>query len=597
MNKSDDHKADNASEMFSYLSQIGSDLLNIMQERLGQSVEATGTSVFFEMMENYRRFCSSQVEHPGNLVDRQIKIWQQQMGLWNTAILRMSGQDVPLSIQTPKGDKRFSDPDWEQNPVFNFFRESYLLQSEAIMATIDEASGIDDSTRSRLRFFTRQMINAAAPSNYAGTNPEVLKLTMETAGKNLVDGLKNLAADLHRSTDVLNIRMTDSDAFELGVDVASTPGKVIFRNRLIELIQYAPSTESVHRIPLLMVPPWVNKFYIMDLRESNSFVRWAVAQGHTVFMVSWVNPDASYRNVGIDQYLGEGLLAALDVISEVTGEESANVVGYCAGGILLAIAMAWLAVQGREDRIRSATHFATLFDFSEPGDIGVFIDDPVVTALEQQLDHQGYMDGRMMAVSFALLRENDLYWNYYVQNYLKGQDPAAFDLLYWNSDCTNLPAPVHKFFLRQLYMGNLLKEADALTVLEEKIDLRRVKTPAFILATVQDHIARWPSCYAGTQLYAGPVQFVLGESGHIAGVMNPPGSKYGYFTGNANEAYPRDSQEWFRHATRHDDSWWPLWSDWIAPFTGGQLTARQPGSAAHQPICEAPGEYVRKRIA
>ncbi|MEE4251268.1 MAG: class I poly(R)-hydroxyalkanoic acid synthase, partial [Alcanivoracaceae bacterium] len=364
MNDSGDNKADSVPEMLSYLSRIGSDFLSVMQERLGQSTENTGTSVFFEMMENYRRFCSSQVEHPGNIVDRQVKLWQQQMGLWNAAILRMSGQEVPLSIPTPKGDKRFSDPDWENNPVFNFFRESYLLQSDAIMATIDEASGIDESTRSRLKFFTRQIVNAAAPSNYPATNPEVLKLTVETAGKNLADGLKNLADDLHRSADVLNIRMTDYDAFELGVDVASTPGKVIFRNRLIELIQYSPSTKDVHRTPLLMVPPWVNKFYIMDLRESNSFVRWAVAQGHTVFMVSWVNPDASYRDVGIDQYLGEGLLAALDVISEVTGEDSANVVGYCAGGILLALAMAWLAAKGQEHRIRSATHFATLFDFS-----------------------------------------------------------------------------------------------------------------------------------------------------------------------------------------------------------------------------------------
>ena len=553
----------------------------------------TGMSVWFEVLDATRTFFSANSAHPGTLLDEQMGLWRSQMELWNNLMQRLGGKDVPPLAEPDKGDHRFTAPEWRDNPLFDFLHQSYLINARAMLGSIDHHEGIDEKTRQHLHFFARQMINALAPSNFLATNPEVLRLTMESSGQNLVRGLEQYLEDLEKSADALNIRMTDESAFRIGDNIAITPGKVVFRNRMMELIQYAPATETVHRRPLLMIPPWINKFYIMDLRESNSFVRWAVHGGHTVFMVSWINPDASYRDVGIDEYLREGVLAALDAIEQATGERSVNAIGYCVGGILLAMALAWLAARNESDRIATGTCFATQFDFTDPGDIGFFINDAVVTALEQQMDREGIFDGRMMAVAFSLLRENDLYWNYYVQNYLKGERPVPFDLLYWNTDSTHVPAAVHKFLLRQLYMENRLRQPGGVTVAGEAIDLRKVKVPVFILATLQDHIAKWRSPYAGTQLFGGPVHFVLGESGHIAGVMNPPGGKYGYFT---SDHMPADPEAWWQHAQRHEGSWWLLWKEWIVPHGGGEVPARQPGDGKLQALCDAPGSYVHKRV-
>lgn len=554
----------------------------------------TGMSVWFDMVDATRSFFAANSAHPGTLLDEQMDLWRSQMALWNNLVQRLAGKDVSAMVAPDKGDNRFADPEWSENPFFDYLRQSYLLNARAVLGSIERSENLDERTRQRLRFFARQMINALAPSNFPATNPEVLRMTVESGGQNLLRGLEQYLQDLENSADALNIRMTDESAFRVGGNIATSPGKVIFRNRLIELIQYAPATPTVHRRPLLMIPPWINKFYIMDLRESNSFVRWCVNQGHTVFMISWVNPDPSYRDVGIDEYLREGLVAALDAIRQATGEESVNAIGYCAGGILLSMALAWLAARGESSRIATATCFATLFDYTDPGDIGAFIDDNVVGALEQRIQQDGIFDGRMMAVAFALLRENDLYWNYFVQNYLKGERPVPFDLLYWNSDCTNLPAAVHRFFLRKLYIENQLRIPGGLTIAGESIDLGKVTTPVFILATLQDHIAKWRSSYAGTQLLGGPVEFVLGESGHIAGVMNPPGGKYGYFTAGS---LPADPAKWWQQAQRHDDSWWLRWQAWIAPNTGDEVPARMPGDGALRPLCDAPGTYVHVRVA
>lgn len=554
----------------------------------------TGMSVWFDMVDATRSFFAANSAHPGTLLDEQMDLWRSQMALWNNLVQRLAGKDVSAMVAPDKGDNRFADPEWSENPFFDYLRQSYLLNARAVLGSIERSENLDERTRQRLRFFARQMINALAPSNFPATNPEVLRMTVESGGQNLLRGLEQYLQDLENSADALNIRMTDESAFRVGGNIATSPGKVIFRNRLIELIQYAPATPTVHRRPLLMIPPWINKFYIMDLRESNSFVRWCVNQGHTVFMISWVNPDPSYRDVGIDEYLREGLVAALDAIRQATGEESVNAIGYCAGGILLSMALAWLAARGESSRIATATCFATLFDYTDPGDIGAFIDDNVVGALEQRIQQDGIFDGRMMAVAFALLRENDLYWNYFVQNYLKGERPVPFDLLYWNSDCTNLPAAVHRFFLRKLYIENQLRIPGGLTIAGESIDLGKVTTPVFILATLQDHIAKWRSSYAGTQLLGGPVEFVLGESGHIAGVMNPPGGKYGYFTAGS---LPADLAKWWQQAQRHDDSWWLRWQAWIAPNTGDEVPARMPGDGALRPLCDAPGTYVHVRVA
>lgn len=580
------------SDWLQHASQFSGKLAGELAARQAASPE-TALSVWFDMMETTRNFLAANSDHPGKLVDQQVNLWRDQLALWNNLVQRLSGKDVAELAPTEKGDNRFADPEWRDNPLFDYLRQSYLMTSRAILGSVEDADGIDEKTRQRLRFFARQAINAMAPSNFLATNPELLRLTAETGGQNLVRGFEQFLQDLESSADSLNIRMTDMSAFRVGENIATTPGKVIFRNRLVELIQYAPVTTRVHRRPLLMIPPWINKFYIMDLRESNSFVRWALREGHTVFMVSWVNPDASYRDAGIDAYLQEGIVASLDAIEQATGEKSVNAVGYCAGGILLSIALAWLAARGQSARIATGTCFATLFDYSDPGDIGAFIDDTVVEALEHRLDREGLLDGRLMAVAFSLLRENDLYWNYYVQNYLKGDRPVPFDLLYWNSDCTNLPAAVHKFFLRKLYIENRLREPGGITVSGEPIDLGRVEVPVFILATLQDHIAKWRSSYAGTQLVRGPVQFVLGEAGHIAGVMNPPGGKYGYYTA---PDLPADPDTWWQHAKHHDGSWWLLWKDWIAPHAGDEVPARQPGDGALPAIMDAPGTYVHQRV-
>ncbi len=581
--------ADGFSRLFEQMLQMSQRLAS-EAARMNSQANSTGNSVLFDVMEGWRRFGGTAAEHPGHLIDSQMQLWRGQMQLWQNTLLRLAGQPVAPVAQPDKGDQRFTDREWTDNPLFDFLKQSYLLTARGMIDSVNAVEGIDDKTRQRLLFFTRQWINAVAPSNFLMTNPEVLRLTLESGGQNLVRGLEQLAEDMEKSADTLNIRMTDTSAFRLGENIATTPGKVVFRNRMIELIQYTPTTETVHRRPLVLVPPWINKFYIADLREKNSFVRWAVEQGHTLFVISWVNPGRNYRDVRIDDYLLEGVIAALDQVQAITGERSANLIGYCVGGMLLALTVAWLQARGESDRIASATFWATIFDFSDPGDIGVFIDEQIVGAIEKELDRNGVFDGRMMAVAFSLLRENDLYWNYYVQNYLKGERPIPFDLLYWNSDCTNLPGATHKFLLREFYLGNKLRQPGALTVAGEKIDLSTVKTPSFVLATLQDHIAKWRTCYPSTQVLGGPVKFVLGESGHIAGVMNPPGGKYGYYV---HDGYPANPDEWYAAAQKQNRSWWLEWQSWIAPFVGDEVPARMPGANGWPMLGDAPGSYVK----
>ncbi|MDO8330132.1 MAG: class I poly(R)-hydroxyalkanoic acid synthase [Fluviicoccus sp.] len=583
--------ADGFNALFEKMQQMSQRMSNEAM-RMSSQANGTGNSVMFDLMEGWRRFGGTAAAHPGPLIDRQMELWRNQMQIWQNAMMRMAGQASAPVVTPDKGDQRFRDQEWSDNPMFDFLKQSYLLTAKGIIDSVNAVEGIDDKTRQRLLFFTRQWINAVAPSNFLMTNPEVLRLTMESGGQNLIRGMEQLAEDMEKSADTLNIRMTDTSAFRLGENIATTPGKVVFRNRMIELIQYTPTTETVNKRPLVLVPPWINKFYIMDLREKNSFIRWAVAEGHTVFVISWVNPGRNYRDVRIDDYMQEGVIAALDQVQAITGERTVNMIGYCVGGMLLAMTLSWLQARGESDRVASATFWATIIDFSDPGDIGVFIDETIVSSIEKELDRNGVFDGRMMAVAFSLLRENDLYWNYYVQNYLKGERPIPFDLLYWNSDCTNLPGATHKFLLREFYLGNKLRQPGALTVAGESLDLSTVKTPVFVLATLQDHIAKWRSCYPATQVLGGPVKFVLGESGHIAGVMNPPDGKYGYY---AHDGYPADADEWYAAAQKQDRSWWLEWKDWVQAFVGEQVPARQPGANGWPVLGDAPGSYVKMK--
>jgi polyhydroxyalkanoate synthase len=529
---------------------------------------------------------------PFKLAEAQMRFWQDSMALWQTSMLKLMGQEVQPVAEAPQGDRRFKHQDWQQNFLYDYIRQSYLIAARHLHGTLGKVEGLDEQTARKVDFYTRQYIDALSPSNFLLTNPEVMRETVASGGQNLVKGLNNLLEDLSRGGGQLRLRMTDENAFKLGANIATTPGSVVFENDLIQLIQYAPTGETVHRRPLLVIPPWINKYYILDLRESNSFVKWATGQGHTVFVVSWVNPDKKLAHKRFDDYLTEGVLAALDAMEKATGEREANVIGYCLGGTLLACALGYLAAK-KDERIVSATFFASLIDFSEAGELEVFIDEQQVAALEKRMQERGYLEGSEMATTFNMLRSNDLIWSFVVSNYLLGRDPFPFDLLYWNSDSTRMPASMHSFYLRTMYLKNLLAQPGGIKLAGTPIDLTRVKTPLYFVSTVEDHIAPWRSTYAGAKCFKSPVRFVLGGSGHIAGIVNPPaGGKYSYWT---NPKLPATPEEWQKGATQQAGSWWPDWAKWVAQHAGDKVPARVPGKGKLKVIEAAPGAYARMR--
>jgi polyhydroxyalkanoate synthase len=541
-------------------------------------------AAFFEMT-------SHLMADPSKLVQAQVSLWHDYMTLWQRTAQRFLGGAAEPLAEPAAGDRRFRDRAWSENALFDFIKQSYLLSARWLQAQVRGVEGIDERTLRKVDFYTRQFVDAMAPSNFVLTNPEVLRATLESRGENLVNGLRNLLDDLERGKGRLAISMTDLAAFRVGENIAVTPGKVVWQNDLMQLIQYEPTTETVHRRPLLIIPPWINKFYILDLRPDNSFIRWAVGQGHTVFVVSWVNPDARLAQKTFEDYMREGILDALDAIEKATGEREANVIGYCLGGTLLAATLAYMTAK-RDRRIKSATFFVTMVDFAEAGELSVFIDEEQLSALEARMNEKGYLEGRDMASTFSMLRANDLIWSFVVNNYLLGKSPFPFDLLYWNADSTRMPAAMHSFYLRNMYQENLLVRPGGIALGGVPIDLTRIRTPSFLLSTREDHIAPWRSTYAGTQLYKGPVKFVLSASGHIAGVVNPPGSKYGHWENDEN---PPTAEAWLAGATQHADSWWPLWQRWVSKYTGGTVPARRPGDGRLNPIEDAPGSYVKVR--
>jgi polyhydroxyalkanoate synthase subunit PhaC len=530
---------------------------------------------------------------PSRLVQAQLSLWHDYLTLWQRTAQRFLGSDAEPVIEPSAGDRRFRDAAWTDNVLFDFIKQSYLLTARWMQKAVRDFEGIDERTTRKVDFYTRQFVDAIAPSNFLMTNPEVLRATIESRGENLLNGLKNLLDDLERGKGRLAIKMTDTAAFRIGENIAITPGKVIYQNDLMQLIQYEPTTEQVKRRPLLIIPPWINKFYILDLRPDNSFIRWAVAQGHTVFVISWVNPDERLAAKTFADYMIEGPLAALDAVEEATGEREANVIGYCLGGTLLASTLAYMAVK-RDNRVKSATYLVTMVDFAEAGELSVFIDEEQISALEERMSAKGYLEGRDMATTFNMLRANDLIWSFVVNNYLLGKSPFPFDLLYWNADSTRMPAAMHSFYLRNMYQENLLVKPGGTSLNGVPIDLRKIRTPSFLLSTREDHIAPWRSTYAATQLYKGPVKFVLSASGHIAGVVNPPGGKYGHWE---NESNPPNPEDWLAAASAHPDSWWPAWERWVTQYAGGEVTARHPGDGNLKPIEDAPGSYVKVRAA
>jgi polyhydroxyalkanoate synthase len=527
---------------------------------------------------------------PARLVQAQLGFWQDYLTLWQSTTRRIMGMETAPVIETDPKDKRFRDEAWQQNEIFDFIKQSYLLSARYVQKTVGETEGMDPKTAKKVDFYARQFVDAMSPSNFVLTNPEVLRKTAETGGENLLRGLSNLLTDLERGHGKLSIKMTDPDQFKLGENIGISPGKVVYQNELMQLIQYAPSTDAVLKRPLLILPPWINKFYILDLRPKNSFVRYAVSQGHTVFMVSWVNPDAELADAGFEDYMKRGVFAALNAIEAATGEREVNAIGYCLGGTLLATTLAWMA-RRNDNRIKSATFFVTMMDFEEAGELGVFIDEAQLTALEEKMNAVGFLDGADMSTTFNMLRANDLIWSFVVNNYLLGNEPFPFDLLYWNSDATRMPARFHSFYLRHMYQENLLAQPDAIELDGVKIDLGQIKVPAYFLSTREDHIAPWRSTYRGTQLLGGEKRFVLAASGHIAGVVNPPeGGKYNHWI---NKALPADPQTWLEGATEIAGSWWPDWNRWVTAKAPAKVAARHPAETGEN----APGSYVRVKAA
>jgi len=531
---------------------------------------------------------------PFKLAEAQLGMWQDYMALWQSSMLRLLGQPAAPVAAPDKSDRRFKDPEWEENFVFDHIKQSYLIAAKHLHRAVAQVEGLDEATAKKVDFYTRQYIDALAPTNFAATNPTVLRETVASGGKNLVEGLNNLLEDLEEGKGQVRVKMTDPEAFQLGANIATTPGKVVYQNDLIQLIQYTPSTEQVFKRPLLIIPPWINKYYILDLREKNSFVRWAVAQGHTVFVVSWVNPDARFAQKSFEDYMFEGPLAALEAIERATGEKVCNVIGYCLGGTLLACTLAYLTAKKQAKRIGCATFFVTLIDFEEPGELGVFTDEQTVAKLEKRMQERGYLEGAEMANSFNMLRANDLIWSFVVNNYLLGKDPVPFDLLHWNSDSTRMPACMHAFYLRNMYVKNALREPGGVTLGGVPIDVRKIRLPAYFISTAEDHIAPWKSTFAGAKLLGGPVRFVLGGSGHIAGIVNPPAAeKYCYWTGPKPGG---SADQWLAQAKQHPGSWWNDWAAWIAKLAGARVAARVPGSGKLAVIEDAPGRYASLRL-
>jgi polyhydroxyalkanoate synthase subunit PhaC len=570
----------------------GKALAAYLQPREDGEVRDQPPNELTELVKTFSAVAEYWMSDQDRAAEVQARIAKAYLDLWGSSMRRLAGEEAPPAIAPSPRDKRFADPEWKSNQFFDFVLQLYLLTAQWAQELVKNADGLDPHTRRKAEFYVQQITNAMAPSNFVLTNPEVLRETLASNGVNLVRGMKMLAEDIEAGRGTLRIRQSDPSNLEVGVNMATTPGKVIFQNELMQLIQYEPSTENVLRTPLLIVPPWINKFYILDLKPEKSFIKWCVDQGISVFVISWVNPDKSLRAKTWEDYMKQGPLAAMDAIERVTGEMKVHTMGYCVGGTLLATTLAWLA-EKRRVRVTSASFLAAQVDFAHAGDLLVFVDEDQVSAIERDMQASGVLEGAKMAMAFNMLRSNDLIWSYVVSNYLKGQQPSAFDLLHWNSDATRMPAANHSYYLRNCYLENRLSSG-SMVLDNTLLDLSKVKVPVYNLATREDHIAPADSVLYGSQFFGGPVKYVLSGSGHIAGVVNPPAlGKYQYWTNDTIKDVTL--AEWLKGAQEHKGSWWPDWRQWLQSIDGEQVPARTVGTAALPPIEDAPGSYVRVR--
>jgi polyhydroxyalkanoate synthase subunit PhaC len=544
-------------------------------------------SQFIDLTENFQTLITVILKNPEKVWQMQVSYWEDAMNLAQSQFKHwLEGKPMPIE------DNRFSGEDWLNNPFFNLLSQHYLLANQHMNSLLEKMEYEDKTLAKRMQFFTRQYLDALSPANFVHTNPQLMAETLQSSGKNLLHGLHNLLSDLEVNSNRLNIKMTDTDAFKLGVNIATTPGKVVFRNDMMELIQYTPQTAKVKSIPLLIVPPWINKYYILDLSPHNSLIQWLVSQGITVFIISWVNPDERFAKKNFYDYLNEGPKAAIAAIQKQLKVKQVNTLGFCIGGTLLATLLAYNKTH-KDNSIRSATFLAAMIDFSDPGDISVFIDEQQIKKLEAEMGAKGYLDGKFMASSFNSLRANDLIWSFFIKNYLHGKNPVPFDILYWNSDSTNMPATMHSQYLRWMYLHNDLVKPGKISLNDTPIDVTTIDIPTFFLSTQKDHIAPWKTTYIGFQLMKGPKRFVLGGSGHIAGIINSPAvKKYGYRT---NDDTTASAEDWLEQSVEHAGSWWEEWLKWLKTQSGTTVAAPDLNQLPLHPIMDAPGSYVLKK--
>jgi polyhydroxyalkanoate synthase len=573
------------SELMQAVAQKSLQIINDIQKKPLQV--STLVDQYIDLTEHFQNIVSVILKNPEKIWEMQLAYWEDAMQLAQTQFSHwLEGTSMPIT------DSRFSGEDWLHNPFFNLLSQQYLLASEHMNALFANMEYPDKSQAKRLQFFTKQYLDALSPTNFLHTNPQLMDETLKSHGKNLLQGLHNLLSDLEVESSRLVIKMTDTEAFKLGVNLGITPGKVVFRNEMMELIQYSPQTDKVKSIPLLIIPPWINKYYILDLSPHNSLIRWLVEQGITVFIISWINPDESFAEKSLYDYLKEGPQEAIHVIQNQLNLPRVNTLGFCIGGTLLSLLLAYNKAH-QDNSINSATFLAAMIDFSDPGDISVFIDEQQIKKLEAEMKSKGYLAGKFMASSFNSLRANDLVWSFFIKNYLRGKNPVPFDILYWNSDSTNMPATMHSQYLRWMYLHNNLIKPNKIIINHTPIDVSKIDIPTFFLSTEKDHIAPWKTTYIGFQAMSGPKCFVLGGSGHIAGIINPPAvTKYGY---KVNQNIMSSPEQWLEHAEEHQGSWWPEWLKWLKTHSGKTVDAPVFSKLTYAPLMDAPGSYVLKK--
>lgn len=592
MTTNDDVAGQNSPQMTANLEKI-----EALSERLIKAVSGKSKSNPALSAPNQELFSNAMNSYWKEMMQNPAKVFEHQAAYWGKSVKHyVEAQQVLAKgkLETPSdeftSDRRFSNPLWNSHPYFNFVKQQYLINAEAIAQAVEDVDDLDSTEKTRLRYFSQQIIDMMAPTNFLGTNPDALEKAVATDGQSLLDGLENLVADLEANDGELIVKLADEKAFEIGENIATTPGKVIYRNKMMELIQYAPTTETVHETPIIMFPPWINKFYILDLKKQNSLIKWITEQGYTLFVVSWINPDNSYADVGLEDYIEEGYLAAIREVKAITAQKQVNCIGYCIAGTTLSLTLSLLKKRG-DKSVKSATFFTALTDFSDQGEFTPFLQNDFIDGIEEEVNDKGYLQSHIMGRTFSFLRSNDLVYTPAIKSYMMGEAPPAFDLLFWNGDGANLPGKMAVQYLRGLCQSNDFADG-GFELMGETLNLKDVDIPLCSIACETDHIAAWKSCYRGVQQMGSKSKtFIVTQSGHIAGIVNPPSkNKYGHYT---NENLKLAPEEWFESADFTEGSWWPRWESWIKKRSGKQVDARQPGDSTHPELCDAPGTYVK----